>query len=188
MSSPEIFYIHVHGKQRGPYTIGHIDHLLNSGLIDADTLFWREGLEQWEPVTRLVVPRQKQKRQWSKGMLISGAVLFVVLAVAARVFGPITVEGWRETNQREFTELAAYWRARDYVRNHALPSGAMVMFEELEKGKVELRGHDGAGVLLRGELTERGGQTRAAAWQVEMHYDPKSKEWTGSSAREAPAG
>ena len=54
MLSPEVFYLHIQGEQRGPYTIPQIDHLLNSGLIAEETLYWREGLDQWQPVTSLV--------------------------------------------------------------------------------------------------------------------------------------
>ena len=58
MISPEIFYLHLEGEQRGPYTAPQIDHLLNSGLIAEETLYWREGLEQWQPVTSLVKLRR----------------------------------------------------------------------------------------------------------------------------------
>ena len=56
VNSPEVFYLHINGEQRGPYTVQHIDHLLNSGLIAEETLFWREGLEQWQP-TRSMLTR-----------------------------------------------------------------------------------------------------------------------------------
>jgi hypothetical protein len=88
MSSHEVFYLHIQGEQRGPYTIRHIDQLLNSGLIAEDTLFWREGLEQWQPVTNLVARRQPQRR-W-KGVAV-GAAIAVVLALLLHLFGPITL-------------------------------------------------------------------------------------------------
>ena len=50
MRSPEVFYLHIHGEQLGPYTVPQIDHLLNTGLIAEETLYWCEGLEQWAPV------------------------------------------------------------------------------------------------------------------------------------------
>ena len=37
----------------------------NSGLIAEETLYWREGLEQWQPVTTLVVRREVPNR-WRK--------------------------------------------------------------------------------------------------------------------------
>src|ERR1700733_12019673 len=78
MISPEIFYLHIHGEQRGPYTVPQIDHLLNSGLIAEETLYWREGLEQWQPVTSLVKLR-RPGNPWVKPLIILGIV--VVLAV-----------------------------------------------------------------------------------------------------------
>jgi hypothetical protein len=185
MTSQEIFYLHIQGEQRGPYTIRHIDHLLNSGLISEETLFWREGLEQWQPVTNLVARRAPQ-RSW-KGIAI-GAGIAVMLALLLHLFGPITVAGWRETNQHEFTSKAAYWRARDVVRNQAVPKGALVAFHEEEKAEVKLRGDAGANVLLQGELTEQSGRRRPATWHVELRYDRAIAEWVGVLAREAPGG
>ena len=68
MISPEVYYLHIQGEQRGPYTIPQIDHLLNSGLIAEETLYWREGLEQWQPVTSLVSLRRKVN-PWGKRAL-----------------------------------------------------------------------------------------------------------------------
>jgi hypothetical protein len=184
MISPEVFYLHIQGEQRGPYTIKHIDHLLNSGLIAEETLFWREGLEQWQPVTNLVVRREHHKnwRPW----IIGGAVA-VALALLLWMFGPITAQGWRESNQHQFTSEAAYWRARDVVRHSALPKGAVVSFNPVDQAQVTLQhGASGASVLLRGELFERGGRTRPAAWRVELKYDAAIAEWAGVNAAEVP--
>ena len=182
MNSPEVYYLHISGAQRGPYTIRHIDHLLNSGLIAQETLYWREGLEQWQPVTQLVAVREKPNR-WKKPAWILGILL--VLALPARIFGPVVLEGWREANQHTFTAQAAYWRARDVVRNQALPDGALVEFGAFPEASVELRPPDAAQVLLKGRLTERGGQRRSAAWNVTMRFDPQGKEWAGGPASEA---
>jgi hypothetical protein len=185
MISPEVFYLHIQGEQRGPYTIKHIDHLLNSGLIAEETLFWREGLEQWQPVTNLVVRREVHK-DWRP--LIIGGAIFLALALLLWVFGPITVDGWRESNQHQFTSEAAYWRARDVVRNSALPTGAVVTFDSVDQAQVTLQhGASGASVLLRGELLERGGQTRRATWRVELKYDGAIAEWSGVNAAEMAA-
>lgn len=177
MNSPEVYYLHISGAQRGPYTIRHIDHLLNSGLIAQETLYWREGLEQWEPVTQLVAVREKPNR-WKKPAWILGILL--VLSVPARIFGPVVLEGWREANQHEFTADAAYWRARDVVRNQALPARTLVEFGAFEEASVALRPPDSAQVILQGEITEHGGQGRPARWTVGMRFDPSGKDWTGS--------
>lgn len=183
MKSAEIFYLHLHGEQRGPYTIRHIDHLLNSGLITDDTLFWREGLEQWQPVTQLVARRTPQNR-WRKPIIACLIALPVLLLL--QVFGSITLEGWREANQSEFSPKAAYWRARDVVRHQAVPAGAVVDFAELEEAAVELRPNEGAKVLLRGELINGVSNVTQATWEVQMRYDPQAKEWSGVSARKVP--
>src|SRR6218665_1420739 len=117
MLSPEVFYLHIQGEQRGPYTIPQIDHLLNSGLIAEETLYWREGLDQWQPVTSLVRLRRKAN-PWIKPLLTLGVL--IVLALILQFFGSVVVIGWRETNQHEYTSNAAYWRARSVVRADGL--------------------------------------------------------------------
>ena len=169
MISPEVFYLHIQGEQRGPYTIPQIDHLLNSGLIPEETLYWREGLDQWQPVTSLVHLRRKVN-PWIKPLITLGIVRF---------FGPIAVVGWRETNQHEYTARAAYWRARSVVRSGGLPDGALVQFEGLAKAKVEMHPPQAATVLLRGEVTLRSGKIHPSVWSVPMSFDPQNAEWTG---------
>ena len=181
MISPEVFYVHVQGEQRGPYTIPQLDHMLNSGLIELHTLYWREGMEQWEPVTELVVVR-KLANPWIK----PGITLVVVLVVGAlvRIFGPITIEGWRETNQHAYTPPAAYWRARDVVRNGVLEKGSVVTFDALATAQVALQPPDAALVTVRAEVTATNNQTRRRAWRVPMKFDARAREWTGGPAQE----
>ena len=181
MNSPEVFFVHLHGEQRGPYTIMQIDHMLNSGLIALETLYWREGMEQWQPVTELVVVR-RVANPWVKPAIALGVVL--ALAVLVRMFGPITVEGWRETNQHAYTAPAAYWRAREVVRNGALPKGSVVTFEGLSKSQVELLPPDGARVTVSGEVLGSGGQMGRRTWRVPMKFDAKMRDWTGGPAQE----
>src|SRR3954454_5664275 len=99
MPTPEVFYLHLCGEQRGPYTVPQIDHLLNSGLIAEETLYWREGLDQWQPVTTLVSVRRKAN-PWIKPLLILAAVL--AGAFLLHFFGAVTLLGWREANQHEY--------------------------------------------------------------------------------------
>ena len=80
MISPEIFYLHIHGEQRGPYTIPQIDHLLNSGLIAEETLYWREGLDQWQPVTSLVLSSPVERRKYA----VTGKLITVSRRAASR--------------------------------------------------------------------------------------------------------
>ena len=181
MISPEVFYVHVQGEQRGPYTIPQIDHMLNSGLIERETLYWREGMEQWQPVTELVIVRVVPN-PWIKPAM--GAAVLLVLAILGRMFGPITLEGWRETNQHAYTAPAAYWRARDVVRNTALPKGSLVVFGEIERAQVALQAADGAVVTVRGEVTGANGKTAERGWRVPMKFNAKTREWTGGPAVE----
>jgi hypothetical protein len=180
MISPEIFYLHIHGEQRGPYTIPQIDHLLNSGLIAEETLYWREGLEQWQPVTTLVKLR-KRVNPWLKRIMIFGFVL--VIGFFAQFFGSIALLGWREASQHEYTAQAAYWRARGVVRN-ALAPGDIVEFDDFSPSQVELQPPQAAAVRLEGELVEHRGQGRRVGWSVRMQYDPKAHEWNGEAQQE----
>jgi hypothetical protein len=183
MISPEVFYLHIQGEQRGPYTIPQIDHLLNCGLIGEETLYWREGLDQWHPVTDLVVVRHVPN-PWIKPGIAAGVL--VVLLILARMFGPITLEGWRETNQHEYTAEAAYWRARDLIRNTALPKGSVVAFDPLVLENVALKPGGRAVVKIYGEVTARSGQTHREGWQVTLKFDERGHEWSGEPAGSAP--
>ena len=185
MTSPEVFYLHIQGEQRGPYTLPQIDHLLNSRLIAMETLFWREGLDQWQPVTNLV-PLRKRAKPWMKPLVIVGVAL--VLALLVQLFGSVVLLGWREANQHEYTARAAYWRARSVVRGGALAPGTLVEFHDLASAAVELQPPRGATVLLRGEVTGPDGRMRPAVWSVPMDFDERAGEWTGGPVREtAPA-
>ena len=181
MISPEIFYLHIHGEQRGPYTIPQIDHLLNSGLIAEETLYWREGLEQWQPVTTLVKLR-KRANPWLKRIMIFGFVL--VIGFFAQFFGSTALLGWREASQHEYTAQAAYWRARGVVRGSALAPGAVVEFDDFSSSQVELRPPQAATVRLVGEIIDHPGQSRKVVWSVRMQYDPNAREWNGEPPQE----
>ena len=181
MISPEIFYLHIHGEQRGPYTIPQIDHLLNSGLIAEETLYWREGLEQWQPVTSLVKLRRRGN-PWLKRIIFFGFLLVFVFVF--QFFGSVALLGWREASQHEYTSRAAYWRARGIVRSEALPAGAIVDFSDFTSSRVELQPPQEAAVRLRGEITEPAGPPRMVTWNVRMQYDPKAREWNGGPPQE----
>ncbi len=181
MISPEVFYLHLHGEQRGPYTIPQIDHLLNSGLIAEETLYWREGLEQWQPVTSIVRLRKKVNPWVKPGILLAVVLL---LAVLFQFFGSVALLGWRETNQHAYTVEAAYWRARGVVRGGAVPAGALVQFRELAQARVELQTPHAATVVLTGDVTDAARQSRAVTWSVPMRFDEEAREWSGGPARE----
>jgi hypothetical protein len=133
-------------------------------------------------VTSLVIRRVQPNRwlRWAIGG--SGALVLLVLA---QFFGPITLVGWREANQYDFTPNAAYWRARDAVRNGGLPSGALVEFHDFAAAKVDMHAPDRATIRLRGDLSGGGG-SQPAAWEVAMKFDPAAREWSRLSVREIP--
>jgi hypothetical protein len=176
MRSPEVFYLHIDGEQRGPYTIPQIDHLLNTGLITEDALFWVEGLDQWAPVTTLVVKREA-RRPWRKILAI--LVLLAALGLLVAFFGPVLLDGWREASQPEYTAKAAYWRARDVVRSHGLSAGTVVKFRSFDPGAVRLRQPFTADVELRGEVLDAAGQPQQTSWRIEMKFDEQRAEWSG---------
>jgi hypothetical protein len=184
MNSPESYYLHLAGAQQGPYTIPQVDHLLNSGLIGVETLYWCEGLDQWQPVTTLVPLRKKPKR-WVKPVIF--VAVLIVLAVPGWIFGPVLLDGWHEANQHTFTESSAYWRARDVVRSELREQGLLVEFEDLEAAQVTLQGETEATVQLPGSKVGKDGQTTVLVWKVPMKFDPQNAEWTGGPAVEAVA-
>lgn len=172
--NPEVFYLHIRGEQRGPYTVSQIDHLLNSGLIDTEVMFWREGLEQWQPVTNLVALRKKPRR-WVVPGLFGAFLLF--LLILHEVFGSTIRVGWKEAAQPEYTDGAAYWRARDFVRHGAVPSGSLVEFESMSLAQITLNPPSDATVILHGSLVDRRGELHPARWSVRLHYDIRLREW-----------
>ena len=177
--NPEVFYLHINGEQRGPYTIPQIDHLVNSALIPEETLYWREGMEQWLPVTQLVAVRRKPATRWLRRGLLLLALLVVLFF--ARLFGPIAVVGWRETAQYDFTPHAAYWRARDVIRHQAAPSGAVINFTPQDRSRVEMTEQPaGARVSFRAEIPGK----NTSSWVVTLGYDRQSHEWAGRSVEE----
>ena len=184
--SSEVFYLLLQGEQRGPYTVKQIDHQLNSGLIGEDTTYWREGMEEWQPVTNLVALRRRKKRWKVRGSVVAA---IVVLLFLGRFFGPTALEGWREMAQYEFTERAAYWKAREAVRREALPKGALVRFSSFASASAVLEPSGfGANVELHGELTGSDGKAQPMIWKVVMAYDPKFKQWTAQRVEGAGGG
>jgi len=182
MNSHEAFYVHVQGEQKGPYTLRHLDHLLNSGLIPLETLYWTDGMEQWLPVTDLV-PFRHKPRNWKK-LIIMGAIL-IVLAAFLAFFGPTIADGWRERTQREYTAEGAYWSARGAVRSSGLPDGAVAQFSSFEAARVTLAGPAKATVLVRGEIIESSG-ARPATWSVNLSFNSLRSEWSASEVKIVP--
>ena len=181
MRSSEVFYLHIHGEQRGPYTIQHIDHLLNSGLINEDALFWREGLEQWQAVTDLVERRQPKDR-WKWPVIVLSVLLG--LGSMCYLFGPVAFDGWREIYQHHYSQEAAYWRARDAVRTYCVPKDGFVVFEPFPAAEVQLGDESRAVAVVGGTLHRPGASPRVTAWRVQLRFNKGTREWSPTEAAE----
>ena len=169
----EVFFIYHNGEQRGPYTAAQVNHLHRCGFIDEDTLYWREGLEQWQPVGQIVLRRKRRNR------LLFWFILLGVVAVIAplvMLFGPVTVDAWRELTSGELTSESAWWRARGLVRDQ-LPKGAQVRFDPFASAQVEFQGKVNANVILGGTLTNASGPAEHGAWRVLLRYDENHGTW-----------
>jgi len=183
MNFDEAFYVHVQGEQKGPYTLRHLDHLLNSGLIPAETLYWAEGMEQWLPVTQLV-PLRHKPRNWKK-LIVLGAVL-VVLAAFLAFFGPTIADGWRERTQRQYNESGAYWSARGAVRSDGVPTGSVVQFDSIDSTQVLLDQKNGANVRLGGILIGGAKDSTRMTWSAKMAFNPLRSEWSATEVQVVP--
>jgi GYF domain 2 len=178
----EVFHIHHQGEQRGPYTAKQVNHLYRSGFIDDDTLYWREGLEQWQPVTEIVERRKKRNRLvfWTT---LAGVALVITLLWS--LFGTVTLERWQEMTSGEFTAESAWWRARGLVREQ-IAEGHTVQFDEFTEAEVALSGTDGAIVVLGGTLTGPAGEPTHAAWRVRLRYERNQAAWLPAGAKPNP--
>src|SRR5215212_5139560 len=184
MNSREAFYVHVHGEQLGPYTIRHLDHLIHSGLLSTETLYWTEGLEQWLPVTELI-PVRRAPRRWLR-LLMALVVLLPVLGLGI-FLGPPIIDGWREQTQHELTPEAAYWAARGVVRAFlAEKKAATPVFQPFGRAQVQFPEANRAIVQLSGQLVEGDRAGQEASWTVRLSFDPESRAWSPQAAD--PAG
>jgi hypothetical protein len=169
----EVFFIYHNGEQRGPYTAAQVNHLHRCAFIDDDTLYWREGLEQWQPVGQIVLRRKRRNRMlfW---FILLGAI--VVIAPLVMLFGQVTAEAWRELTSGDFTSESAWWRARGLVREQ-LPKGTQIRFDPFSNAQVTLQGREGATVILGGTLTQSSGSGEHGAWRVLLRYDEDHGVW-----------
>ena len=173
----EVFYIYHRGEQRGPYTMKQVNHLYRSTFIDDETLYWREGMEQWQPVTEIVQRRRRRRRLALWGIL---AAILAGIALLVWLFGDVTADAWREMTSGEYTQESAWWRARGLVRGQ-LPDGEHVAFEPFGNAVVKLHGEHEATVTLAGYIHGNGKTDARQAWRVRLHYEPLRGEWLPAS-------
>lgn len=169
----EVFYIYHLGEQRGPYTMKQVNHLYRSTFIDDDTLYWREGMEQWQPVTEIVQRRRRKKRLTFWIVLLS---IVAAIGLLAWMFGGVTMSAWHEMTSGEYTQESAWWRARGLVRGQ-LADKEHVEFEPFDPAVVTLHEDHGATVVLAGYLQGAEGPATRRAWRVRMRFEPLRSEW-----------
>ncbi|NBV85223.1 MAG: DUF4339 domain-containing protein [Verrucomicrobia bacterium] len=187
--SQERYFLYVDGVQKGPYTVGHIGHMVNSGIVHSSAMFWCEGLEQWQPVTQLIVPKHEEKRRrlnvsaWILAVVLGGLLLFWLAF-------PTLQEGWREQHQIEQSPLAAYWSARGMVRSH-VGWFTGLRFREFNPECVTITADGHASVVLEAEVSRGSSAERLGRWEVGLRFDKRLQAWmpelTGAPGLNAPS-
>lgn len=174
----ERYFLHIDGSQRGPYTVDQIDHMVNKGIVSAESMFWCEGLDQWQPVSQLIVPKVEVVKRRIRisarlvGLMLLGAVLLGAI-------WPLVYEGWKEQHQVDLTQEAAYWRARGVLRD-TFGKFTSILFEPFAPANVRLHGGKQASVQISAQTKRLGGAPMQGKWLVELEYDPRLKEWRPS--------
>lgn len=172
----EEFFIHIEGEQKGPYTFPQLKGLYEKNLIPEETLYWKEGMEQLEPVSDLCKGRRRDRLRYLKQLRLSAIVLMVAGVLVTAYFAPVVKDGWREMNDRDATTDGAYWKARGFVREDVTRHDAKVAFEPFTAATITLTGTN-AMVTLPGTLYGVDGKGKWTTWRVMMEYDGERKQW-----------
>jgi hypothetical protein len=172
----EEYFIHVQGEQKGPYTFPQLKRLYENSLIPEETLYWRDGMEQLQPISDLCGATRRDHLRHLKQLRLTGAILLAGAALVLAYCAPVLKVGWREMNDRDQTQEGAYWRARGFVREVVKKQDASVAFEPLNTAAITLAGSNGT-VILSGTLYEKTGAAEKKAWRVAMLYDAQKREW-----------
>ncbi len=184
MDTREEYYIHVHGEQKGPFTLSQIKHMYDHNFIPEEALVWNDRMEQWRHVSDVCGPPAwvTKKSRWLGPASVAAAL--AILSVIGVLFLPVSVDAWKEANQREYTREAAYWKARDYVRQGLRNSVDYVKFARYEESDARLNGKTEASVRLSGETTV-GKSVTSRQWTVTLRYVPQNRDWVGLKAVES---
>lgn len=183
MQQVEVYHIYHLGEQRGPYSVRQVNHLYRCGYICDDTLYWREGMEQWQPVTDIVERRMQRKRLRRWGITVGVAAL---LAVLVFLFGPVTRDAWKELTSGEYTAESAWWRARGVVRER-LEEGDHVVFEARSAAQIQLSDKNIAVVSLGGQVTDTNGKVAHGSWTIAMQFDAERRQWLPAPSENSAA-
>jgi hypothetical protein len=173
----EEYFIHVQGEQKGPYTFPQLKRLYEKNLIPEETLYWRDGMEQLEPVSDLCGKLRRVRLRRFKQLRVLGMVLVAAVALLTAWCTPVLQDVWREANDRDPTQEGAYWKARGFVREAVKKQqGADVAFQPYSTTGVTLTGTE-ATVILPGTLFAKNGTAQKLSWKVTIRYDALRKEW-----------
>jgi len=86
-----------HGQQQGPISDSQLDSLLESGKIDLDTLVWKQGMSEWQPM-RSVRPSPA-----------SSVPPVIVMPALVSEVGPVCAECGRHFPASELIALNKSW-------------------------------------------------------------------------------
>ncbi len=176
MAFSEEYLIHVDGEQKGPYTFPQLKRLYDKNLIPEETLYWQDGMEQWQPVSSLCGPTRRERWRRVRELRLAGIALVVMVALVTAYCAPVLKDGWREMNDRDATREGAYWKARGFVREQVKNQDGSVAFEPYPAASVALTGTIVA-VTLPGTLFGKDGTESKMTWKVAMEYDKEKREW-----------
>lgn len=177
MAFSEEYFIHVQGEQKGPYTFPQLKRLYEKNLIPEETLYWRDGMEQLEPVSDLCGKRRRVHLHRFKHLRVTAIVLVAAVALLTAWCAPVLNDVWREANDRDPTREGAYWKARGFVREDVKKQqDADVAFQPYSTATVTFAGAD-ATVILPGTLFAKNGTAQKLSWKVAIQYDTARKEW-----------
>ncbi len=176
MAYSEEYLIKVQGEQKGPYTFPQLKGLYEKGLVPDDTLYWVEGMEEWEAVSDLCGAKRRAWLKKLKQLRLLGILMLTTVGLVLAYCEPVLRDGWREMNAREWSQEGAYWRARGFVREEARRKDGSVVFEPYAPTMVGLTGTE-ATVILPGMLYGKDEAGVKTTWKVVVDYDGGEREW-----------
>jgi hypothetical protein len=172
----EEYLIKVLGEQKGPYTFPQLKRLYEKNLIPEETLYWQDGMDQWQAVSDLCGAGSRQRGRRLRQLRVTGIVLVVTAAMVTAYCEPVLRDGWKEMNDRDQTQEGAYWRARGFVREEVKNQDGSVAFDPFRTATETLSGTT-AMVTLPGTLFAPNGTESTMTWKVAIDYDLDHKEW-----------